>query len=171
MAGRVQLVDRERHRDAVALVPQEGALLDASVRDNIAFARHGATAAEVEAAARAAAADEFIRALPRGYETTVGQRARTLSGGQRQRLSLARAFLKDSPLLLLDEPTTGLDADAGLRVLQPLRDNRDPDRTTLIVTHDPVAMEMADRVITLDQGRVVSDVVTMAAGLRRDESA
>ncbi len=158
-------------RDAVALVPQEGALLDASVRDNIAFARHGATAAEVEAAARAAAADEFIRALPRGYETTVGQRARTLSGGQRQRLSLARAFLKDSPLLLLDEPTTGLDADAGLRVLQPLRDNRDPDRTTLIVTHDPVAMEMADRVITLDQGRVVSDVVTMAAGLRRDESA
>ncbi len=158
-------------RDAVALVPQEGALLDASVRDNIAFARHGATAAEVEAAARAAAADEFIRALPRGYETTVGQRARTLSGGQRQRISLARAFLKDSPLLLLDEPTTGLDADAALRVLQPLRDNRDADRTILIVTHDPVAMEMADRVITLDQGRVVSDVVTMAAGLRRDESA
>ncbi len=157
-------------RDNVALVPQEMALLDASVRDNIAYARHGASDADIVQAARAATADEFIRALPRGYETTVGQRARTLSGGQRQRVSLARAFLKDSPLLLLDEPTTGLDPEAARRVLQPLRDNRQPGHTIIMVTHDPVAVEMADRVVTLDHGRVVSDVVTMASA-RRSESA
>ena len=158
-------------REHVALVPQEVALLDASVRDNIAYARHGATTAEVERAAREASADEFIRALPLGFDTPVGQRARTLSGGQRQRLSLARAFLKDSPLLLLDEPTSGLDPEAARRVLQPLRGGGAAARTTIIVTHDPVAVEMADRVITLDAGRVVSDVVVMPADRRRIESA
>ncbi len=158
-------------RDNVALVPQDVALLDATVRDNIAYARHGASDAEVQAAARAAAAHEFIAALPRGYDTMLGQRARTLSGGQRQRVSLARAFLKDSPLLLLDEPTAGLDPDAARRVLQPLRERRQAGRTTIIVTHDPVAMEMADRVVTLDQGRMISDVVTLDVATQRTESA
>ncbi len=143
-------------REQVALVPQEIALLDASVRDNIGFAREGATMAEIEAASCAAAADDFIAALPEGYDTMVGQRARTLSGGQRQRLSLARAFLRGSPILLLDEPTTGLDPETARRVLDPLRGGVH-ERTTIIVTHDPIALEIAERVITLDQGRVVGD--------------
>ena len=88
----------------------------------------------------------------------VGQKARTLSGGQRQRLSLARAFLRDSPLLLLDEPTTGLDPQTARRVMQPLR-WMSQHRTTIIVTHDPTALEIADRVITLSQGRVTADRV------------
>ena len=137
-------------------MPQEIALLDASVRDNISFAREGATMAEIEAASCAAAADDFIAALPEGYDTMLGQRARTLSGGQRQRLSLARAFLRGSPILLLDEPTTGLDLETARRVLEPLRGGVD-GRTTIIVTHDPIALEIADRVITLEQGRAVRD--------------
>ena len=148
-------------REAVSLVPQEIALLDASVFENIAFARRGAELAQVERAARAAAAEDFILALPEGYETTLGQKARTLSGGQRQRLSIARAFLRDSPVLLLDEPTAGLDPDSARRVLEPLRGGDARGRTTIIVTHDPVALEIADRVITLDHGRVASDVTVL----------
>ncbi len=153
-------------REVVSLVPQEIALLDASVGDNIGFARKDATLADIEAAARAASAEEFIEGLPRGYATLVGQKARTLSGGQRQRLSLARAFLRESPLLLLDEPTTGLDADTARRVLEPLRHGA-ASRTTIIVTHDPVALEIADRVITLDQGRVLSDLPVINRSRRR----
>ena len=158
-------------REAVALVPQEIALLDTTVRDNIGFARQGASAAEIEQAARAACAEEFILALPKGYDTLVGQRARTLSGGQRQRLSLARAFLRRSQLLVLDEPTTGLDSDSARRVLAPLRGPAARDRTTIVVTHDPIAMEIADRVVTLEEGRVVSDVAVLDAARRRTEIA
>ncbi len=157
-------------RDAVAFVPQETALLDASVRDNIGFAKEGATAQEIEEAARAASAEEFIHALPLGYDSILGQRARTLSGGQRQRLSLARAFLRDSPLLLLDEPTTGLDADMSRRVLEPLRRVAGL-RTTIIVTHDPLVVEIADRVITLDEGRVISDLPVVNSERARKASA
>lgn len=156
-------------RDAVALVPQEISLLDASVRDNIGFARHGATASQIENAARAADADQFIRSLPHSYDTMVGQKARTLSGGQRQRLSLARAFLKDSPLLLLDEPTTGLDPETARRVMEPLR-WMSQDRTTIIVTHDPTALEIADRVVTLSQGRIVGDEAVISTALSRKAS-
>lgn len=140
-------------RDNVSFVPQETALLDASVRDNIAFARPEASDEQVREAARAADAHEFIQALPHGYDTHLGQRARTLSGGQRQRLAIARALLRNTPVLLLDEPTTGLDSDSARRVLEPLRRLAD-GRTTILVTHDPVALEIAHRVIHLGAGRI-----------------
>jgi subfamily B ATP-binding cassette protein MsbA len=142
-------------RDAVTVVLQETLLLDASVAENIAFARPEATREEVHAAACAADADEFIRALPDGYDTRVGQRGRSLSGGQRQRLAMARALLRDSPVLVLDEPTAGLDPATARRVLAPLRD-ASRDRTVILVTHDPVAIGFTDRTIRLESGRVVA---------------
>lgn len=149
-------------RDAVSVVPQETLLLDTSVHDNIAFARPDATRDEVVAAARAADADEFVQRLPLGYDTPVGQRARTLSGGQRQRVAIARALLRDSPVLILDEPTTGLDTETAQRVLEPLR-RLTSGRTTVLVTHDPVAVSIADRVLTLVDGRLVADPVEVPA--------
>lgn len=148
-------------REAVTVVLQENLLLDASVADNIAFARPDATEEQVRAAAVAARADEFVQRLPAGYATRIGQRGRSLSGGQRQRLAIARALLRDSPVLLLDEPTTGLDPETARLVLQPLRAAA-AGRTILIVTHDPVALEYTDRTIELDRGRVVVPAVTVA---------
>ena len=141
-------------REAVTVVLQETLLLDATVAENIAFARPDATEEEVVAAAQAADADVFIRDLPDGYRTRVGQRGRSLSGGQRQRLTMARALLRRSPVLILDEPTTGLDAETARRVLAPLRAAAG-ERTVIIVTHDPVAVEFTDRAIHLDRGLVV----------------
>lgn len=140
-------------RDAVCVVLQETMLLDATVRDNIAYARPDASAQDVERAARAADADTFIEALPDGYDTRIGQRGRSLSGGQRQRLSLARALLRGSPVLVLDEPTTGLDPTTARRVLEPLR-TAARDRTVLLITHDPVAVEFADRTVHLVDGEI-----------------
>ena len=140
-------------RDAVCVVLQETMLLDASVHDNIAYARPDATREDVEGAARAADADTFIEALPEGYDTRIGQRGRSLSGGQRQRLALARALLRGSPILVLDEPTTGLDPSTARRILAPLREAA-RDRTVLLITHDPVALEFADRTVHLLDGTV-----------------
>jgi subfamily B ATP-binding cassette protein MsbA len=142
-------------RAAVAVVLQEVMLLDTSVRANIAYADPEASTNRVEEAARAADADAFIRALPAGYDTRIGQRGRSLSGGQRQRLSLARALLRGSKVLVLDEPTTGLDPDSARRILAPLRAAA-AGRTVLLITHDPVAVEFADRVIHLEGGSVTS---------------
>lgn len=135
-------------RDRVTLVHQEQLMLDASVHDNIAFARPEATRAEVEAAARLADAHAFVETLPQGYDTRIGQRGRSLSGGQRQRLSLARALLRGSPVLVLDEPTTGLDADSSRRLLAAL-DGLGRDRTVILLTHDPLVVAAADREIRL----------------------
>jgi len=143
-------------RESVTVVLQETLLLDASIRENIAFARPSASLDDIQDAARAADADEFIRLLPDGYDTRVGQRGRSLSGGQRQRVAMARALLRDTPVLVLDEPTTGLDSATSRRVLQPLRTAVD-GRTIVIVTHDPIAIEFADRVIRLDHGHVVPE--------------
>ncbi len=154
---RIDEVTLRSLRDAIALVPQETTLLDMSVLENIGFARRDATRRQIVAAARAAAADEFISALPQGYDTPTGTEGRTLSGGQRQRIALARAFLRTSPVMLLDEPTTGLDPKTARQVLSPLRRARDQGRTVIVATHDPIVLEIADRVITLEGGAVASD--------------
>jgi ATP-binding cassette, subfamily B, bacterial len=115
-------------------VPQEPVLFSTTVRDNIAYGRPNATLNEIVAAAREAEADEFIRAMPQGYDTPIGERGVTLSGGQRQRLALARAFLKNSPILILDEPTTALDAETEAAVLRSL-DRLRKGRTVFVVAH------------------------------------
>jgi ABC-type multidrug transport system fused ATPase/permease subunit len=135
-------------RGNVALVAQEVLLPDVTVREAIAQGRPGATGAEVEAAARAAGAEAFIGGLPDGFETRLGQRGRRLSGGQRQRLAIARALVRDAPVLVLDEPTTGLDAAAKAAVLGPLR-TLTGGRTTLVITHDPEVLAWADEVVEL----------------------
>jgi ABC-type multidrug transport system fused ATPase/permease subunit len=142
-------------RANVALVLQEILVFDATVRDNILFGRAGATEEQLRDAAAAADALEFIEELPDGWETRVGQRGRLLSGGQRQRLALARAMIRDAPILLLDEPTTGLDAESTERVLAPMRRlMADRDRTTLVISHNLLTVTDADQIIYLDQGRI-----------------
>ena len=141
-------------RDNVAVVLQETLVLHGTVRENIAYGRPGATDAEIVAAARAADADEFIGRLPEGYDTLVGQRGRLLSGGQRQRLAIARAMVRDAPVLILDEPTTGLDAESGRRILEPLH-RLMAGRTTIIISHNLLTVRDADRIVVLAHGRIV----------------
>jgi subfamily B ATP-binding cassette protein MsbA len=150
-------------RDAVTLVPQETALLDATIADNIGFGRPGASRAEIEEAARRADADGFVRLLPQGYDTRVGQRGRSLSGGQRQRIAVARALLRDAPMLFLDEPTAGLDAATSRRLLEAVARHRG-GRTVIIATHDPVVLEYADRVVHLEVAGADTRPVRVAAG-------
>ncbi|HWC27696.1 MAG TPA: ABC transporter ATP-binding protein [Solirubrobacteraceae bacterium] len=140
-------------REHVGLLAQETLLPDVSVREAIAYGRPDATADEIEAAARAAGAHEFVQALRDGYETPVGQRGRRLSGGQRQRISIARALLRETPVLVLDEPTTGLDADAKAALLDPLS-RLVGSRTTIVVSPDPEVVAWADRVVIIEDGRV-----------------
>ncbi|MEU3349107.1 ABC transporter ATP-binding protein [Streptomyces sp. NPDC006700] len=140
-------------RDSVAVVLQETLVLHGTVRENIAYGRPDAGDAEIVEAARAADADEFIRLLPDGYDTVVGQRGRTLSGGQCQRLAIARAMIRDAPVLLLDEPTTGLDALSGRRIMDPLR-RLMAGRTTVVISHNLLTVRDATRIVVLDHGRV-----------------
>ncbi|SFT02980.1 ABC transporter ATP-binding protein [Saccharopolyspora flava] len=141
-------------RDEIALVPQEAAVFHGTVADNIAFGAPSATRAEIVAAAREADADEFVRALPDGYDTELGERGALLSGGQRRRITLARAILRGASVLVLDEPTNGLDAASARRVLEPLR-RLARTRTTLLISHDLDLAAEADRVVVVDGGRVV----------------
>ncbi|MEU6808741.1 ABC transporter ATP-binding protein [Streptomyces sp. NPDC046831] len=141
-------------RDNVAVVLQETLVFHGTVRDNIAYGRPGATDAEIVAAARAADAHEFIELLPEGYDTMVGQHGRTLSGGQRQRLAIARAMIRDAPVLLLDEPTTGLDVRSGRRIMDPLR-RLMAGRTTVVISHNLLTVRDATRIVVLDHGRTV----------------
>ncbi len=146
--------DPEVWRQRFALVPQEPTVFGVSVRDNIAYGRPDATQAEVEEAARLAAADGFIRALPQGYDTIVGERGVTLSGGQRQRLAIARAVLKDAPILLLDEATSALDSESE-RAVQDALDRLMLGRTTLVVAHRLATILSADRILVMEEGRIV----------------
>src|SRR4051795_7662783 len=141
-------------RANVAVVLQETLVFDATVFENIAYGRPGATRAEVEAAARAADAHEFVMALPDGYDSRVGQRGRRLSGGQRQRIAVARAMIRDAPVLLLDEPTTGLDAQSAQRILAPLR-RLMAGRATIVIAHDLLTVRDATRIAVLARGRVI----------------
>ncbi len=144
----------ESVRQAVALVAQDVQLFGVSLRDNIRYGRLDATDREVEAAARAANAHDFIAALPEGYDTPVGERGVKLSGGQRQRVSIARALLKDPPILLLDEATSALDAESEAAVQDALADLMQ-GRTTIVIAHRLATVRQADRIVVLDAGAVV----------------
>lgn len=142
-------------RENVAVVLQETLVFHGTVRENIAYGRPEASEAEILAAARAADAHEFITRFPDGYDTLVGQRGRLLSGGQRQRLAIARAMVRDAPVLILDEPTTALDAESSQRIMGPLRLLM-ADRTTIIISHNLLTVRDADQIVLLDQGRIVA---------------
>ena len=141
-------------RENVAVLFQETLLFDGTVRENIAYGRSDATEEEILAAARTADANEFIEQLSEGYDTRIGQKGRLLSGGQRQRIAMARAVVRDAPILILDEPTTGLDADTARRMMKPLKRLME-GRTTIIVSHDLDAVRDADRIVVLEDGRIV----------------
>jgi subfamily B ATP-binding cassette protein MsbA len=141
-------------RRRIALVTQEPFLFDDTIAANIAYAKAGASQAEIEAAARAAAAHDFVAALPGGYGALVGEAGARLSGGQRQRIAIARAFLKDAPILLLDEATSALDAESEAQVQAALA-RLMAGRTTLIIAHRLATVRGADRIYVLDGGRVV----------------
>jgi ATP-binding cassette subfamily B protein/subfamily B ATP-binding cassette protein MsbA len=141
-------------REQVAVVLQEPLLFPVSIAENIAYGRPDATREAIEAAARAANAHAFIERLPQGYDTVAGQRGATLSGGERQRLSIARALLKDAPILILDEPTSALDAETEGLLLDALV-RLMKGRTTLLIAHRLSTIRNADRIIVLDEGRVV----------------
>lgn len=142
-------------RRAVALVPQDPVIFAASARENIRFGRPEATDAEVEAAAMAAAAHDFITALPQGYDSYVGERGVMLSGGQKQRIAIARAILRDAPVLLLDEATSALDAESE-RAVQVAVDELSQSRTTLIVAHRLATVKKANRIVVMEAGRIVA---------------
>lgn len=141
-------------RSQVALVPQEPFLFPISIADNIAYGRPDAPRSEIESAAVAAAAEPFIRLLPNGFDTVVGERGATLSGGERQRLSIARALLMDAPVLVLDEPTSALDAATEATLQEALR-RVAAGRTMLVIAHRLATVRHADRIFVLDHGRVV----------------
>ncbi|MFN3585450.1 ABC transporter ATP-binding protein [Phenylobacterium sp.] len=141
-------------RDQIALVTQEPFLFDDTIRANICYARPQASAAEIEAAARAAAAHDFILELPGGYDATVGEAGARLSGGQRQRIAIARAFLKDAPILLLDEATSALDTESEAQVQEALG-RLMAGRTVILIAHRLSTVRGADRIYVVDRGRIV----------------
>ena len=150
----VRGITLESLRSQISVVLQDTVLFSSTVADNIAYGRALATREEIVEAATRANADGFIRELPHGYDTMLGERAANLSGGQRQRLAIARAFIRNTPILILDEPTTGLDADASEQVLLGLRSLMQ-GKTTVIITHHLNLIRSADCILVVDQGRIV----------------
>lgn len=141
-------------RQQMAFVAQDTYLFPISAKENIACGRLGAGQDEIEHAAAAANIHDFIQALPQGYETAVGERGARLSGGQKQRISLARAILKDAPILLLDEPTSALDSESEALVQEAL-DRFMAQHTSIVIAHRLSTIKNADRVLVLDEGRIV----------------
>jgi ATP-binding cassette subfamily B protein len=154
-------LDPSELRSQIAVVAQDPVIFAGSIADNIRYGRPDARDDEVFAAAAAAAADEFVRRLPQGYDTLLGERGITLSGGQRQRIAIARAILRDAPVLLLDEATSALDAEnerlvqQGLANLMAGRDGR--ARTTLVIAHRLATIQKLKRIVVMDQGRIVAE--------------
>jgi ATP-binding cassette, subfamily B, bacterial len=140
-------------RENVTVLPQEALFFDVTVREAIAYARPGVSDSEIVEVARAAGAHEFIERLAHGYDTRIGQRGRGLSGGQRQRLAIARALLRDAPVLVLDEPTTGLDDENATQILEAIR-RLMVGKTTIIVSHDLHLVRQATRIVVLERGHV-----------------
>ncbi|SAI71625.1 ABC transporter ATP-binding protein [Bordetella ansorpii] len=149
-------VRQESLRSQIAIVQQEPVLFHRTLADNIAYARPGATRAEVEAAARLASAHAFIEMLPKGYDTLVGERGIKLSGGERQRVAIARAFLADAPILILDEATSSLDSESEVLIQQAM-ERLMVGRTTLVVAHRLSTVRALDRLLVLDHGEVVEE--------------
>ncbi len=151
----IDAMERTSFRRALALVPQDPVIFAASARENIRFGRPDASDADVEKAARAAAAHDFLMELPQGYDTYVGERGVMLSGGQKQRIAIARAILRDAPVLLLDEATSALDAESE-RAVQDAVDILAQGRTTIVVAHRLATVKKADRILVFDHGNVVA---------------
>ncbi len=147
---------RSDFRRAISLVPQDPVIFADTARENIRFGRPDASDAEVESAARTAAAHDFLAALPQGYDTYVGERGVMLSGGQKQRIAIARAILRDAPILLLDEATSALDAESE-RLVQQAVEKLSEGRTTLIVAHRLATVKKADRILVFEAGRIVAE--------------
>ncbi|MBB4207626.1 ABC transporter transmembrane domain-containing protein [Roseinatronobacter bogoriensis] len=146
---------RSDFRRAIALVPQDPVIFATSAMDNIRFGRPGASDSEVIAAARAAHADVFLKQLPNGYDTELGERGVMLSGGQKQRVAIARAILRDAPILLLDEATSALDAESEAAVQRAV-DHLSKGRTTIAIAHRLATVKQADRIVVFDEGRIVA---------------
>jgi subfamily B ATP-binding cassette protein MsbA len=151
--GDVRLSDL---RSAIGLVPQETTLFGGTIRDNIAYGKLDGTVEEIESAARAAHAHEFISEFPDGYDTIVGERGVKLSGGQRQRVAIARALLKDPAILILDEATSSLDSESE-RLVQDALETLMEGRTTFVIAHRLSTVRRADRIVVLDQGRIIEE--------------
>jgi ATP-binding cassette subfamily B protein len=148
-------MNRADFRKDIALVPQDPVIFADSARENIRFGRPDATDEEIEAAARAAAAHEFLMELPDGYDTFVGERGVMLSGGQKQRIAIARAILRDAPILLLDEATSSLDSESE-RAVQSAVDEMAANKTTLIVAHRLATVKKADRILVFEKGKIIA---------------
>ena len=147
-------ITKKSLRAKIAIVLQDTLLFSTTIRENIAYGRPDATEDEIREAARRAQADEFISLLPGGYDSPVGERGGHLSVGQRQRIGIARAFLKDAPILLLDEPTSALDPTTEAAIMETIKELMQ-GRTTLIVTHRLATIHRVDRIVVLEQGRIV----------------
>lgn len=152
----ISKVTKRSLRQSIAYVSQQPYLFEGSIADNIRYGRLDASAAEIEEAARLAAADDFIRQQPQGYDTPVGENGATLSGGQRQRISIARALVRQAPILLLDEATSALDNESEARVQQALT-RAMAGRTTIVIAHRLSTVVNADRIVVLEEGRLVEE--------------